>query len=169
MSVPVSVHQPAPDRTLAVWLDSTPDLSSTNSTQADCMDGEHQPTDLVVGVRIPRGARKLSSQAIKQGKLDGSRWSCRLLEGGAQAAPVSRSLGLEPGRRSRGSGPVGFPWSPGQATQPPPVRISWTGSGPSGWPVRLASTWTAGGSAGAASAASEVVGTSRSMTVASTA
>jgi hypothetical protein len=49
VSVPVSVHQPSPDRTLAVWLDSTPDLSSTNSTQAYCVDVEHQPTDLAVG------------------------------------------------------------------------------------------------------------------------
>jgi hypothetical protein len=49
MSVPVSVHQPAPDRTLAVWLDWAPDLSSTDSTQAHCVDGDHQPTDLVVG------------------------------------------------------------------------------------------------------------------------
>jgi hypothetical protein len=49
MSVPLSVHQPVPDRTLAVWLDSTPDLSCTDSTQAYCVDGEHQPTDLVVG------------------------------------------------------------------------------------------------------------------------
>src|SRR4029453_578905 len=56
MSVPVSVHQPPLDRTQATWLDSPPDLSSTNSTQAHCMDGEHQPTDLAVGVRIPRDA-----------------------------------------------------------------------------------------------------------------
>ena len=38
MSVPVSVHQPAPDRTLATWLDTTPDLSSTNSTQHYAVD-----------------------------------------------------------------------------------------------------------------------------------
>jgi GNAT superfamily N-acetyltransferase len=53
MSVPVSVHQPAPDRTLAVCLDSTPDLSCTNSTQAYCMDVDHQPTDLAVGGSNP--------------------------------------------------------------------------------------------------------------------
>src|SRR5687767_11405427 len=53
MSVPVSVHQAVPDRTLAVWLDSTPDLSSANSTQAYCVDGEHQPTDLAVGGSNP--------------------------------------------------------------------------------------------------------------------
>src|SRR5213083_2664160 len=52
--VRVAVHQPAPDRTLAVSLDSTPDLSSTNSPQAHCVDAEHQATDLAVGVR-PRG------------------------------------------------------------------------------------------------------------------
>jgi len=49
VSVSVSVHQPSPGSTLAVWLDSAPDLSSTNSTQADCVDAEHQPTELVVG------------------------------------------------------------------------------------------------------------------------
>ena len=62
MSVPVSVHQPAPDRTLAVWLDSPPDLSSANSTQGYWADVDHQPTDLAVGVRIPRGAHNTPSQ-----------------------------------------------------------------------------------------------------------
>ena len=48
--------------TLAVWLDPTPDLTSLDSTQANCVDAEHQPTDLAGGVRIPRGAyRKVSS------------------------------------------------------------------------------------------------------------
>jgi hypothetical protein len=50
VAVSVAVHQPAPDRTLAVWLDSTPDLSCTNSTQADWVDVEHQPTDLVLRI-----------------------------------------------------------------------------------------------------------------------
>jgi hypothetical protein len=53
MSVPVSVHQPAPDRTVAVWLDSSPDLTSINSTQAHWVDGEHWPTDLAVGGSNP--------------------------------------------------------------------------------------------------------------------
>jgi len=53
MSVPVSVHQPIPDRTLATWLDSAPDLSSADSTQAHCLDGDHQPTDLAVGGSNP--------------------------------------------------------------------------------------------------------------------
>jgi hypothetical protein len=30
------------------WLDSTSDLSSADSTQAYCVDVEHQPTDLAV-------------------------------------------------------------------------------------------------------------------------
>jgi hypothetical protein len=55
MSVPVLVHQPAPDSTWDDWLDSAPDLSCTDSTQAYWVDGEHQPTDLAVGGRIPRG------------------------------------------------------------------------------------------------------------------
>jgi hypothetical protein len=45
----VAVHQPSPDSTWDNWLDSTPDLSSVNSTQAYCVDIEHQPTDLAVG------------------------------------------------------------------------------------------------------------------------
>ena len=53
VSVSVSVHQPAPDRTQAIWLDSAPDLSSADSTQAHCMDAEHQPTDLAVGGSNP--------------------------------------------------------------------------------------------------------------------
>jgi hypothetical protein len=56
-SVPVSVHQPAPERTQATWLDSTPDLSCANSTQAHCVDVEHQPTDLAVkSQRVTRRA-----------------------------------------------------------------------------------------------------------------
>jgi hypothetical protein len=63
MAVPVAVHQPAPDRTLAVWLDSAPDLSSTDSTQAHWVDGEHQPTDLAVcdSNRLAAGRDILSS------------------------------------------------------------------------------------------------------------
>jgi hypothetical protein len=53
VSVPVSVHLPASDRTLAVWLDLAPDLSSADSTQAYCVDVEHQPTDLAVGGSNP--------------------------------------------------------------------------------------------------------------------
>jgi hypothetical protein len=34
-------------------VDSTPDLSSANSTQAHWVDGEHQPTDLAVGGSNP--------------------------------------------------------------------------------------------------------------------
>jgi hypothetical protein len=50
VSVPVSVHQPAPDRTQAAWLDLAPDLSRTDSTQACCVDVEHQPTDRVLRI-----------------------------------------------------------------------------------------------------------------------
>jgi hypothetical protein len=48
LSVSVSVHQPPPDSAQAVWLDLAPDLSCKVSTQADCVDVDHQPTDLVV-------------------------------------------------------------------------------------------------------------------------
>jgi hypothetical protein len=59
VAVSVAVHQPAPDRTLAAWRDSTPDLSCTDSTLAYCVDVEHQPTDLVLstaGEGVPSGA-----------------------------------------------------------------------------------------------------------------
>ena len=48
MSVPVLVHQPTPDRTVAVWPDLAPDPTSINSTQKDPVDAEHQPTELVL-------------------------------------------------------------------------------------------------------------------------
>jgi hypothetical protein len=53
MAVRVAVHQPSPDSTQAVWLDSTPDLSCTDSTQAHWVDVEHQPTDLVGNRYLP--------------------------------------------------------------------------------------------------------------------
>jgi class 3 adenylate cyclase len=53
MAVRVAVHQPVPDKALAGWLDSTPDLSSTNGTQAHSVDVDHQPTDLAVGGSNP--------------------------------------------------------------------------------------------------------------------
>jgi hypothetical protein len=49
----VAVHQPSPDSTQAIWLDSTPDLSCIGSIQAYWVDGEHQPTDLAVGGTEP--------------------------------------------------------------------------------------------------------------------
>jgi hypothetical protein len=57
MAVRVAVHQPSPDSTWDNWLDSTPDLSSVNSTQAYCVDVEHQPTDLAVASSNPYGVQ----------------------------------------------------------------------------------------------------------------
>src|SRR5215211_4460613 len=86
MSVPVSVHQPLPGSTLAVSLDSAPDLSCTNSTQDYCVDVDHQPTDLAVGGSNPsRRAPSPPSHAhtALAGSLDAGRaiWS-----GGAGSA-----------------------------------------------------------------------------------
>ena len=36
-----------------IWLDPTPDLTSVDSTQANCVDAEHQATDLAVGCVWP--------------------------------------------------------------------------------------------------------------------
>jgi glutaconate CoA-transferase, subunit A len=46
------------------WLDSTGDLSSTNSTQAHCVDGEHQPTELVVSAGRVRGVSGGGREAL---------------------------------------------------------------------------------------------------------
>jgi hypothetical protein len=48
----VAVHQPSPDG-LALLAGLAFDLSSTDSTQAHCVDAEHQPTDLAVGGSNP--------------------------------------------------------------------------------------------------------------------
>jgi hypothetical protein len=54
VSVSVSVHEPLPDRTLAISLDLAPDLSCTDSLQDHCLDVDHQPTDLAVGSSLDR-------------------------------------------------------------------------------------------------------------------
>jgi hypothetical protein len=64
MAVRVAVHQPSPDSTQAVWLDSTPDLSCADSTQANCVDVEHQPTDLAVGGSNPSRRAKRAGQSL---------------------------------------------------------------------------------------------------------
>jgi hypothetical protein len=69
VSVSVAVHQPAPDSTLAVWLDSGPDLSSTNSTQDHCLDVDHQPTD-----RGGWGFESLAARSITTGMLVDVLW-----------------------------------------------------------------------------------------------
>jgi hypothetical protein len=50
------------------WLDSTLDLSSTDSTQEYVMDAEHQPTDLAVGSNPLRprsqGARRNQAEGV---------------------------------------------------------------------------------------------------------
>jgi hypothetical protein len=53
MAVRVAIHHPSPDSTWDNWLDSTPDLSSVNNTQAYWVDVEHQPTDLVADRYLP--------------------------------------------------------------------------------------------------------------------
>jgi Sigma-70 region 2 len=46
-----------------------------NSTQAHCVDVDHQPTDLAVGVRIPRGApRAQLRRAIARGATSTRFW-----------------------------------------------------------------------------------------------
>jgi hypothetical protein len=66
MSVPVSVHQPSSDRTLAVLLDSAPDLSCTDSTQDYCLDVDHS-------LRIWRLAA--SQDAAMSSSTTRARWS----------------------------------------------------------------------------------------------
>jgi hypothetical protein len=80
VAVRVAVHQPAPDRTQAVWLDSAPDLSCTNSTRAHWVDVEHQATDLAVGVRILTGDSASGDLLVQ----DGFRSQEHLLAGAAK-------------------------------------------------------------------------------------
>jgi hypothetical protein len=51
--------QPSPDRTQAISLNSPLDLSCVDSARRYQLDGEHAPTELAVGVRIPPGAQDL--------------------------------------------------------------------------------------------------------------
>jgi hypothetical protein len=48
MSFRLSFHLAPLGLTGAHWLDDPPDVSSADSTQADWVDVEHQPTDLAV-------------------------------------------------------------------------------------------------------------------------
>jgi hypothetical protein len=101
VSVPVSVHQPAPDPTPSSWLD----WGCTDSTRADWVDAEHQPTDLAVGARVRLEPRRLMP-----------------------APGVSRPA---PGLAT-GSGPAGGRAPPGPGpgrTAPSPLAALWS-SGP---------------------------------------
>jgi hypothetical protein len=64
VSVRVLIHQPGPDRTLAVWLDSTPDLSCPNGIRAHGVDVEHQPTDLVLRWSVRSAVRATACAAL---------------------------------------------------------------------------------------------------------
>jgi hypothetical protein len=63
MAVRVAVHHPSPDSTWDIWLDSTLDLSSANSTREYWVNVEHQPTDMVlvpdVTPNAPDGSRRV--------------------------------------------------------------------------------------------------------------
>src|SRR4029453_13520096 len=50
-----------------IWLDWASDLSSTNSTQAHCVDAEHQPTDLAVEIG---STHRTSLEAVLQAPRD---------------------------------------------------------------------------------------------------
>jgi hypothetical protein len=68
MAVPGSVHQPTPDSTQAVWLDSTPDLSSMDSTRGHAVGVDHQPCKQQVGVRAPASFQAPSEPAAVSGR-----------------------------------------------------------------------------------------------------
>jgi hypothetical protein len=127
VAVRVSVHQPSPERTLATWLDSAPDLSCANSTQGHWVDAEHQPTDLAVGGSNPsRRATITAAQRPYRGTAayrwtvgvrpncdhvgGHSRWGCDHLPPQTAICPVPgyrlRAAGAMPsrcvGRRGRG-------------------------------------------------------------------
>src|SRR5215213_62252 len=107
MAVRVAVHQPLPDSTWDNWLDSTPDLSSVNSTQAYCVDVEHQPTDLAVGGSNPSRRAKHAGQSLYPSLIYlhccGSPVNdlqiltrvVRWIEGSDRPWPASRGCGLQ--------------------------------------------------------------------------
>ena len=47
-----------------IWLDPTPDLASIDSTQANCVDAEHQAMDLAVGCVSPFSSLRLLSTRL---------------------------------------------------------------------------------------------------------
>jgi len=53
------IHTIRRDPSGSVWTDEAPNVSRPDPSGADQIDAEHQPTDLAVGVRIPRGAPDL--------------------------------------------------------------------------------------------------------------
>jgi hypothetical protein len=92
MSVSVSVHQRLPDRTQATWLDSAPDLSCTNSTQAYVLDVEHQPRDLAVGGSNPSRRAKRTAQRLSSKRSSPDRiWPCQSFE--CEQGPLGRAGG----------------------------------------------------------------------------
>ena len=51
-------------------MDDTPHVTSLDPTGADQSDAEHPPTDLAVGVGVPRGAQRHRRSALRQGLTD---------------------------------------------------------------------------------------------------
>src|SRR5215216_5655025 len=96
MAVRVAVHHPSPDSTWDNWLDSTPDLSSVNSTQAYCVDIESQPTDLAVGGSNP--SRRAEAAAQRQY----SKGSSKRPPGRSSTASDAGRIGAAKSRRARG-------------------------------------------------------------------
>src|SRR4029434_6460957 len=113
MAVRVAVHQPSPDSTWDNRLDSTPDLSCTNSAQGHWVDAEHQPTDLAVGVRVRLEPRRLMPVAAGSQPPPGPATGSRPTGPRAPAGPG-------PGRTA--PSPPAAPWSSGPRTRPAPSR-----------------------------------------------
>src|SRR5215203_5136816 len=110
VSVPVSVHQPALDRTVAVWLDSAPDLSCTDSTQAYCVDVEHQPTDLVPMEFVEPASRGWGLQVVAFSELAGvAQLHVGLLVGRVAGSDRSAAFQLGIQLRAEQDGGIGQP------------------------------------------------------------
>src|SRR6266545_6176958 len=64
VSVLISVHQPAPDRTSGAWPDSASDLGCKNSTEHP-PDDDHKPTDVAVGIPLGEAVGRLSQCLVE--------------------------------------------------------------------------------------------------------
>jgi hypothetical protein len=108
--VRVAVHQLSPDGMSGCSVDSTPDLSSTDSTGGRAVDAEHQATDLAVGfeslaasIIAFRDARRVLREL---GSRLGPGDSLDCVDNGGNDEPATW-VGLPRGRSKTGTGAAG--------------------------------------------------------------
>jgi hypothetical protein len=70
----MAVHQPALDRTLAIWLDSEPDLSCKDSTVQHAVDDLRLSSKHQVGVPVPLASSHSLQALMRDPPLVAARW-----------------------------------------------------------------------------------------------